>query len=191
MQTWDSVASHFSWILVWQCLLSPFTFYCQGAYSRLYQYHWVRYRESAQCQRLVPPLWLQLNPIEAAFCTCFCLITNNCLSMKSAYCLHGIGTWCSTRTYSAVSVSPTRTHAQRDSEQQVSVCSHQRQACCKGSFRTSVLLVLSLKVQRRSPRCPFSWGSAQGEQRSLPSCMFYISELLQRPSPWRVNSCLK
>ncbi len=59
-----------------------------GAQSRLYQYHCVRFRESAQCQRLVPPLWSQLNPIEVAFCTPFCLITNNCLSMKSAYFLH-------------------------------------------------------------------------------------------------------
>lgn len=119
-----------------------------GAQSRLYRYHWVRYRESAQCQRLVPPLWPQLSPIEAAFCAHFCLITNNRLTVKSAYCLHDIGTWSSTRTYSAASVSPTHTYTHTKRLRAASV-----------SVFSSKTGLLQRQLQNFSAACTFYEGS--------------------------------
>lgn len=48
-----------------------------------------------------------------------------------------------------------------------------------------------MKVQRRSCCCSPFFVKCPRDHRSLPFCMFYISELLQSLSPWRVNSYLK
>lgn len=118
-----------------------------------------------------------LNSILLRQPLCWPLLNYQQLPLSgSAYCLQDIGTWSSTRTY--CTAWDMYRNAHWHSEKQVSECSHQRQACCEGSFRTSMMLVLSVKVQRISPHWPFSLWSALGDYRSLPCCMFYIFELL-------------
>lgn len=64
----------------------------------------------------------------------------------------------------------THTHTKRLRAASVIVFSSKK-CLLQVRFRSLVLLVLSVRIQRRFPCCPFSVGSAQGERRHLSSCM--------------------